>query len=656
MCYINFYIALLWLFLSQLEGKMLPLLLELGVQKTCRLNETGNCNDAINLEHLQQLQQYMQPDVDPCQDFHGYACGNWRALHGNEEHSAMSLSGRRINERYVQLFDRLARDKLAQQPLLPVYEKLLHYYETCKNSELHDKLKLQGYLEQLPEMAHLHWLELLALLGRYGYGEHFVRIAVSQHNTTQHNVVIVPHKTYTSLNLTEQLFEALQHYMIPTRLNLTTLRSEFGKLEADLALIVTQNTQQTDDETLSYYTVEQLVRGCGELNWQRAFSIQFGQALAPQHLLLVDELPAIKKLAQYLNHADPTLLRLYSLARFLHYLLQRPHNPLAKAHGANPYNCVRHMRKTLYLAMNYAYEQFYYAPQRAADERILHAVFAELKAQFALTLKANEMRIMPDILQAMLGKLEGVRLNVGNMPLNASLQFFAECVEHLHVGENFYENHLESLLHYFAHLSELEREGDREGLWYSFNHHGPDLLDNIDATPYFYCLGSIIIIPYAYLQLPFYDAQFWPALLYGDLANTLGHELLHSFDTYFVDYDEHGNMRDYSSNLLRNDRYVSNVNCLNDSSVPVLNERTSDISGTRLALATYMTDPEFRRANGKLYFLQFAQFFCGNDSDMYHDAGSKRLNYTLAQMPEFAEVFGCAAGTPMNPPQRCRFW
>ncbi|XP_030555425.1 endothelin-converting enzyme 2 [Drosophila novamexicana] len=629
------------------------------LNKSCRLRAADTsteptCSTDINLRHIQLLEQYMLPELDACQDFYKYACGNWRSVH-EAGVSAMSLSGARIDQRYVELFERLLDEPQAPEHELPMYSKLLRYYQSCRAL---GKPRLRRYLEQLPHTANNHWAELLALLGRYGYHEHYVKIEVSQHNATQHMLVVQPHNYNLSLNLSMIIYKALRRHTHGLLPNLTQLRERFGQLEATLQQMARPANSSSEEETLRNYTLEQLQQELPQFNWTHALQLQLGATYPGSHQLLVDDVPALRHLIAFLNRADARLLQLYSWARFLQHLMQLPHNPLSNSHSSSRSICVQHMRKTLYLPMNFVYEHSYYGRQRAADERVIFGVFEELKTQFAQQLRRNEFGLEAPLLQALLAKVHGLRLNLGNMPANASTEFYVDCEQHWRVGGDFYENHLQSLLHYYAHLAELERSANASmrQLWYSFNHHGPGLTDNIDATPYFYCLGSIIIMPYAYVQLPFYDAQFWPALLYGDLANTLGHEMLHAFDTYFVDYDAQGVMRDYSDQLLLNDHYVDAVNCLNDSEVFMLNERAADISGTRLALQTYMQQPAERRNNGRLYFLQFAQFFCGEEADIFHDTGSKRLNYALAQMPEFAEVFQCAQGSPMNPVQRCRFW
>ncbi|XP_068150376.1 endothelin-converting enzyme-like 1 [Drosophila tropicalis] len=624
------------------------------VNRTCPYQE--ECDASINLRHIEKLEGYVNMEVDPCEDFHGYACGNWNNIHGQQD-SAMSLSGDHINQQYENLFENLLRNRAAEEHGMPIYPNLVKYYHSCK---VVNKPRLRRYLELLPAPTSSHWLDLVALLGRYGYHEHFVKIEVSQHNASHHMILIQPHNYNLNWNFTMHIYKVLRRHLQNEEhlLHFQDLREKFLELEQNLLRLA---KPAVEADNLKVYTLEGLQREIPEVNWARTLGKQMGRLIHQDHQLLIDELPAIRNVINYLNEADGNLLKLYSLARFLNYLTQLPHNPLEKSEVSSSSRssvCVRHMRKALYLAMNYAYETSFYHKQRSADDLVIHKVFEELKAEFTNTLNRNEFGLNPTLLSALKAKVEGVRLNVGNMPRNVPDDFYLDFDQSWIVGRDFYENHLHSLLHFNAHLSHLEtmRNGLEKHIWYSFNYHGPELMDNIDATPYFYCLSSIIIIPYAYVQLPFYHYQFWPALLYGDLANTLGHEMLHAFDTYFVDYDAQGNMRDYSDELLLNPLYNASVHCLNDSSVESLNERTSDISGSRLALQTYMKDPQQRLANGRLYFLQFAQFFCGEKGDIFHDVGSKRLNYALAQMPEFVEVFHCEPGQAMNPTERCSFW
>ncbi|XP_062139149.1 endothelin-converting enzyme 1 [Drosophila sulfurigaster albostrigata] len=618
--------------------------------------ETSHWNGDINLQYIQRIESYMQPEQDACHDFHAYACGNWKSVHGNV--STMSLSGSHIDQRYVHLFERLLREPQASEHRLPMFPKLLRYYQSCLAL---DKPRLRHYLDHLPPRSTDHWMELLAILGRYGHHEHYIRITVAHHNASRHIIFMQAHVHELKMTLTPNIYFALRRHLDGDLPSLPDLRQQFKQLDATLYRLSQSESINSEEENFKTYTLNQLQQELPGLNWTHALQLKFNATYDGQHQVQVDELPQLRQLIDFLNQADARLLRLYSLSRFLQYLLQLPHNPLnnlVNNRAPSSVECVQHMRKTLYLGMNYAYEHIYYAKQRATDERIIFRVFEELKAQFSKQLRLNEFGLDANLLSALQQKVSGMAINIGNMPHNASEQFFREREQLWQATGDFYLNHFKSLLEYNAHQAEMERTTNAtlKQLFYSFSYHGPSMQDNIDATPYFYCVSNIIIMPYAYVQLPFYHAQFWPALLYGDLGNTLGHEMLHTLDSFFVDFDAQGVQRDYGDQLRRYRQYVAGIECLNSTANITLNERTADFSGTRLALHTYLQTPMQRRQHGRLYFLQFAQFFCGQEADESHDEGSVRLNYTLSQMPEFAEVFNCTQGTPMNPVERCRFW
>lgn len=417
---------------------------------------------------------------------------------------------------------------------------------------------------------------------------------------------------------------------------------------------------KTPDDNFTNCCLDYIRAEVPGVEWEQILRQQLNRSVGGNQAFQVDDLAAIKRQVEYLNRADRLLLNRYSLARFLSHLMGLPHNPLANWTPDNqllPLRCIRHMRRSLYLPMNYVYEHRFYAHRRRADELVIHRVFEQLRGQLERQVASNRFNLSQELVSALKAKAHQMRINVGNLPPNVSDQFYWEVDRRWVVGRDFYENHLNSLLLYYSLVSDLEGTTNQteRGIWYSFNMHQPEFADNIDATPYFYCLGDMVFVPYSYVRLPFFHADFWPALLYGDLANTLGHEMMHAFDTDLVDYDDRGHLSNFSDQLELEQSYTDAVRCLNDSGV-VLNERTSDVSGSRLALQTYggpwMDNPD----DGRLYFLQFAHFFCGDEGDMYHDKGSQRLNYALSQVPKFAEVFECPSGSGMNSADQCRFW
>lgn len=54
------------------------------------------------------------------------------------------------------------------------------------------------------------------------------------------------------------------------------------------------------------------------------------------------------------------------------------------------------------------------------------------------------------------------------------------------------------------------------------------------------------------------------------------------------------------------------------------------------------------------FFIAFCHAHCVNNP--LDETARTRCNVPLRNLPEFADTFKCASGTPMNPPEKCRLW
>ncbi|XP_037928222.1 endothelin-converting enzyme 1 [Teleopsis dalmanni] len=632
-----------------------------NVNQTCL---TRACDKTVNIQHLEKLRSYMRPEVDPCEDYHQYACGNWRKIHPNGT-TMIRRADDLLTEKYVKLFEDATNHTLWQERDI-VFEKLVKYYHVCKSSEQVEPLKLRGYYDILHansmwRLQGYNWQAALAEFGRYGYKKEFMQTQVKQANATSHRMQVVSDSVEKKLNLTSEIFDILADY---TKLDFDTLKNEFQKLETDFDNLVNKtragHTEEFNDNLpLVGYTLTELKEECPEIDWQLFLDIQMGRPILGTELIWIYDMELLKNYAKYLHQADNSLMFLYTVAGYLSYLRRQSHGILSL--GANSNNCIRHMRKNIYIPMTYVYEHAYYGHKRAESDPVINFIFNQLKLEFKRTLEINKMQFSAEVLTYLQDKLTTLHLNLGNLPVNVTKQFYVDYIHNLNVSESFYRNHLQALEHFYIHQRHLAdmKETEHINPWYTFNYQEPEFPDSLDATPHYFCLSNMIIIPHAYLQRPFYHQQFWPGLLYGDLAATLGHELLHAFDNEFLEYDHMGNLSDMEQVIVENSNFKKNLDCI-EQDTEFVSERIADISGTRLALNTFLRNPTFLQHNGKIFFLQLAQFFCGSmDSttfhleDPYHDVDSLRLNYMLANTPEYARTFNCPIGSPMNPAVKC---
>ncbi|NXK94702.1 ECE1 enzyme, partial [Formicarius rufipectus] len=221
-----------------------------------------------------------------------------------------------------------------------------------------------------------------------------------------------------------------------------------------------------------------------------------------------------------------------------------------------------------------------------------------------------------------------------------------------------------------------------------------------------------IVFPAGILQAPFYTRASPKSLNFGGIGVVVGHELTHAFDDQgmaqcrWVDgwrssqggdegsavllagreYDKDGNLRPWWKNssveafkrqtacmVEQYGNYTVNGEAVNGKHT--LGENIADNGGLKAAYRAYQnwlkkngdeeTLPTLGLTNHQLFFVGFAQVWCsvrtpessheGLITDP-HSPSRFRVIGTVSNSREFAEHFGCPAGSPMNPPQKCEVW
>jgi len=187
-----------------------------------------------------------------------------------------------------------------------------------------------------------------------------------------------------------------------------------------------------------------------------------------------------------------------------------------------------------------------------------------------------------------------------------------------------------------------------------------------------------IVLAAGILQPPFFDAQADDAANYGAIGMIIGHELTHGFDDQGCQYDAEGNLRDWWTDAdrkayaARTDLVVAQYDLL--EAVPgvhlngrlTLGENIADLGGLKLAYAALARTLEGREQRSIGGFTPWQRFFLGyaqswgaqardEDARMQavvnpHSPAKVRVNAPLANLPEFAEAFGCKAEGPMHRP------
>ncbi|TMW64038.1 hypothetical protein Poli38472_014155 [Pythium oligandrum] len=212
------------------------------------------------------------------------------------------------------------------------------------------------------------------------------------------------------------------------------------------------------------------------------------------------------------------------------------------------------------------------------------------------------------------------------------------------------------------------------------------------VNAYYSPLENKMVFPAAILQAPFYNGTSHPAQNFGSIGAVIGHELTHGFDTSGRNYDGDGNQRNWWTAEVA-EEFETRATCMKNqySSFQVLGENgqplafvngnttigenIADNGGVGLswdAYHSYMASGKatnvgsVTEAEGEqLFFLAFAQTWCGKDRDGAmlnqinsdpHSPGQWRANGVAMNSEHFSKVFQCKAGSKMNPEKKCQLW
>ncbi|KAJ9583600.1 hypothetical protein L9F63_022044, partial [Diploptera punctata] len=198
-----------------------------------------------------------------------------------------------------------------------------------------------------------------------------------------------------------------------------------------------------------------------------------------------------------------------------------------------------------------------------------------------------------------------------------------------------------------------------------------------------------IMFPAGILQPPFYHRCYPRCLNYGGIGVVIGHEITHGFDDKGRLFDKNGNLHcwwhdeaiegfNYHAQCLieQYNQYIMEEVSMQVDGVNTQGENIADNGGIKQAFKAYErwleenrnpneSLPGMHATGQQLFFLNFAQIWCGTmrpeairnkiKTDV-HSPGRFRVIGTLSNSEDFARVYNCELGTPMNPVRKCSVW
>ncbi|XP_068754462.1 endothelin-converting enzyme 1-like isoform X2 [Montipora capricornis] len=188
-------------------------------------------------------------------------------------------------------------------------------------------------------------------------------------------------------------------------------------------------------------------------------------------------------------------------------------------------------------------------------------------------------------------------------------------------------------------------------------------LSPIEVNAYYDILANKMVFPAAILQSPFYNKRHSWAMLYGGVGAIMGHELTHGFDVNGRRFDMNGDEKDWWSEETL-EAFKRRTACLKEQ---YSNFTLNGGQAYKIWLSKNGQEqrlPGMNLTNEQIFFISFARNWCEVFSSRgkeillasEHSPGPWRARGSVMNFPEFAKAFNCRPGSPMNPADRCEVW
>ncbi|MGZ3768215.1 MAG: M13 family metallopeptidase [Bdellovibrio sp.] len=181
------------------------------------------------------------------------------------------------------------------------------------------------------------------------------------------------------------------------------------------------------------------------------------------------------------------------------------------------------------------------------------------------------------------------------------------------------------------------------------------------------------VLPIGILQYPFYDKDGSVIENLGAVGAVMGHELGHSIDDNGSKYDSEGRLKQWMTTKdvmefnLRGQKMIDQFNKADHDGKLTLGENVADLVGVSFAYNAAFPKGEADSKDKKDFFIAYGRLWCSVVRPDFekllrktdpHASGTARINEQVKHQPGFAEAFQCKPGDKMTLPatDRVKIW
>ncbi|XP_067618802.1 endothelin-converting enzyme 1-like [Eurosta solidaginis] len=716
----NSYNTQIWLLLlfharNQVYTASVPPQVQLYEQKISQSNNTDYVRDVMRQAKSAEMRNYMQTEVDACDDFFSYACGNWAKINPTNARNVLETNFfKQLLSTYEQKQLKMleVKDDSAKDAD-DLMHKVRTFFGACRqlNKEKRKRYKLKLWeiaaeFGQMPvlmpegtwEASAFDWLHTIAriqnkygldIILQLGVREDLVNKTVSKLFIGQPPLALQNKAMYKSADTQWQrdkylaeIAQALQKHLgiaaesvamrtaleilnFETRLADGLMDKSLGKTLKSLAVL------RTVDEMLAAYA--------GAIDVRTYFNISLGQELNDTFYEYHVEYQA--NLLQIMHEIPKEQVANY----ILYQLLKTFFLDFEAINGAKERLCLDKTKLYFAKVLDNIIFRKYNSAKTVED---IELIWLKIKEIFKEELESNKLKWMSTLTrQAALEKLEAMRLEINSYnETKLAKEFHTLTLSSMDYIENMKQILIHQTQRALANLKQAPKSLEMPVALSSY-------------TPAYIGRDNLIKIPVMLLQPNFlWSAHYPQALKFATLGYLVAHELIHGFDDMGCHFNANGNEQfwwDANSTVAFNERkkcfkqqyalYRYNGKYLPTSELQA--ENIADNGGVQLAYSAYMKWldelretksaaersrllelemlPNMHFTNRQLFFIAFAQYWCNDVSERYRDnvslislhAPAKfRVIGSLANFRSFADEFQCAIGSTMHPKEKCQIY
>ncbi|XP_013406315.1 endothelin-converting enzyme 1 [Lingula anatina] len=652
--------------------------------------------------------------VDPCEDFHHFACDGW--LQKNPMPASQgSWTNFHIFDKTIKTRNFEILKRPPERYLVESFERKVKWlFQSCMDTNSIDQLGAKPLLDAIEKIGgwaaigtwdNNTWRfeESMSTIFSDYFVQSFLTIYMKPDDMSPEvNTVMIdqgglglPSAQYYFDNETESQYimgymsylEKLALLLGATQENARTFAQEVFYFEKELAFIYfSPATPQMLDPNVRYnnVTVEELYHLLPQINWTRHLA-QIDVDVSNNSVVIVFSKEFLTYLSTLIQQTDRRVLNQYVVKLLIASYAEHMSSEFLKARqevikivsGTSPQerweDCVALVGSTMGDAISALYVREHFSKESKEEVKSMVMEILEVYKE-----RIDELTFMDEPTRSnALAKLRAMRYHKIGFPdymLNDSFMDYL----YLHHGVNCSNCYFQNVVDvyrggYLYQQEEFKLPVDKDK-W---------LRNPINVNAYYATTSNEMVILAGILQPPFYAPYFTRAMKFGSIGMIIAHEITHGFDTRGSQYDKDGRLLNWWTSLSKQayDRatacvssYFSNyeVSGFKVNGNLTLTENIADIGGLRVGYMAYKkwvsrNGPEkmlpgVNRTPEELFFIANSAIWCEHTrpqavrqsiATAVHSPGSVRAMGPASQVQEFASVFRCAAGSPMNAAARC---